>query len=157
MKNFDVFAAIDWSGAQNPVKTRAIALAIANAGSKAPHVMGHVWSRTTIADWIIDQANLDHRMLIGIDCNFSYSRQVTDRQFETPYQARDLWHLVDRVSQSEANYYAGPYWSDKRYKDLFWLSGTKEPGHELPLRETEKACYQAGLGRPESPNRKSVV
>ncbi len=151
MHNFDLFVGIDWSGAKAPVKTRAIALALAWQGCEAPHISGKTWSREMVADWIAALSQKNKRTLIGIDCNFGYSQIVGEKQFGVRYDYTDLWQAVEAANQNEPNYFAGGYWNHTQYKKHFWTDGKMPSGFEMPKRLTETACGEAGHGWPESP------
>ena len=149
VKNFDQFIAIDWTGARNPVVSKAIAVAVCQKNKTAPEILEGQWSRRRVADMIVELAQQSSRILIGIDCNFGYAQQTGLRQFGPDYDYSDLWQAVDESSHAEENYFAGPYWQG--HPDIFWMSGKMPPGFTMPRRVTEQLCGQAGYGWPESP------
>lgn len=151
MKNFDVFAGIDWSGAKAPIKTKSIALALAWSGTEAPHASGKIWSRQMVADWLIAMAEKGKRTLVGIDCNFGYAQEVGELQFGASYNYRDLWQAVEAANENEPNYFAGGYWGHSSYARYFWTDGKMKSGFKMPKRLTETTCGEGGYGWPESP------
>lgn len=151
MKNFDAYIGIDWSGAKQPLYTDAIALAIAEQGQTTPQLVQEKWSRTSVAEWLIEQAEGQKRLLVGIDCNFGYSEITGVVQFGKDYTASDLWNAVEDANKDEPNYFAGGYWTDEVHGKHFWISGKMPPAFAMPRRATETACGEDGLGWPESP------
>ena len=151
MKNFDLFVGIDWSGAKTPIKTKAIAVALAWKGREAPHISGKIWSREMVGDWIKSLATRDKRILIGIDCNFGYSQIIGEQQFGAYYTYADLWEAVEAANQNAPNYFAGGYWTHPNHQKYFWTQGKKPDDFDMPKRLTEILCGEAGYGWPESP------
>lgn len=149
VKNFDRFIAIDWTGARNPVVSKAIAVAACQKNKNAPEILEGPWSRHLVADMIAGLTQKSSRILIGIDCNFGYAHETGLRQFGPAYDHRDLWRAVDEASSAEDNYFAGPYWQS--HPKIFWTSGKMSAGFIMPRRVTELVCGQAGYGWPESP------
>ncbi|MBC7987202.1 MAG: hypothetical protein H7X93_11130 [Sphingomonadaceae bacterium] len=106
MRRFARFACLDWSGAKSQ-KQAGIALAIAGAGAKAPALVASEggWSREAALDWLRERAAEGADMLIGID--FSPALPFADKGAyfpgwaESPRDARSLWALVDRLSESD--------------------------------------------------------
>jgi hypothetical protein len=151
LKNFDLFVGIDWSGAQNPVVTKSIALAKAYRGDAAPVLEEGGWSRDKVASWLVNAAKSGKRILAGIDCNFGYSEIIGEKQFGADYTAKDLWAAVEAANYDHPNFFAGGYWTHKKHAAHFWTEGKRPDGFALPRRATEEACGQSGLGWPESP------
>lgn len=152
MKNFDEFVAIDWSGAQTPVKTKSISVALCWQGRAAPHLSGRLWSRTMVADWICSLVERkSKRTLVGIDCNFSYSAETCIKQFGPNSTVTDLWQAVEAANTDQPNYFAGGYWTHGSHARYFWTSGKKPEGFVMPRRLTEQVCGENGFGWPESP------
>lgn len=163
MISFTQFVAIDWSGAQYPQKTGAIAVAICDVKHKNIKAIspkyagfsGSQWSRHNIMDFIILLSQQSERTLIGIDCNFGYARSIGVRQFGPDYNFKTLWSAVEQTCCQNKDglnndFYAKAFWTHPHYKDDFWVQG-KQNGFKLHRRETEKACHKAGFGYPESP------
>ncbi len=151
MKNFDQFVGIDWSGAKSPINTKSIAVARGEQGQGAPILHPEIRSRTAVAEWIEGLAKIDKRILIGIDCNFGYAHSVVRKKLGAKAIAHDLWAEVDKVNQSQPNFFAGNFWTHQNYKSDFWTEGKMPDGFQMPKRQTEIMCADNGYGRPESP------
>lgn len=102
--DFDVYFAIDWSGAKGK-RHKGIAIAEAR-GNGQPRLVepGHVWSREEVGDWLIAQAEKEPS-LFGFD--FSFAPPIHDRgeylpgEPDVPNTAREFWAYVDRLSDDE--------------------------------------------------------
>ena len=151
MKNFDVFAGIDWSGAKSPINTKSIALATLNKGGKNLSLHHDIRSRKAVYDWIAQQIETGQRTLIGIDCNFGYAESVVRKHIGKGSNAFKLWQVVNQVNDNEPNFFAGNFWSQKPYDQDFWTEGKMPQGFTMPKRQTEIICAENGYGRPESP------
>ena len=96
--------AIDWSGAKGR-RHKGIAIAEARGGD-APRLVrpGHVWSRTEVADWLVDQAAREPT-LFGFD--FSFAPPIVERgeylpgEPGVPATAREFWAYVDARCEDE--------------------------------------------------------
>ena len=151
MKNFDCFIAIDWSGAKSPVNTRAIAVASIYRGASNINLIEGPWSRQKVADYIDDLITQNDRILIGIDCNFGYAKEIVQKQCGVKTNAFDLWATVENSCHVDPNFFAGGFWNHDRYKHDFWTSGKMPDGFQKPKRITETICGETGYGWPESP------
>ncbi len=102
---FERFAAIDWSGARGR-RHKGIAIAICKTGSEAPRLVrpDHVWSRTEVLDWLIEEAEASPT-LFGFD--FSFAPPIAERgeylpgEAGVPDDARRFWAYVDDRSRDE--------------------------------------------------------
>lgn len=152
MKNFDNFAAVDWSGALSPVMTRSIALAECTGGNDGPPRLDPaIRSRRQVADWIVARAKEGIRTLVGVDCNFGYSAETGALQFGADYSYLDVWRAVEDANTGNGNYFAGGYWTHHDYGRHFWTVGTRPEGFTMPRRLVERLCGESGHGWPESP------
>jgi hypothetical protein len=105
VSRFARFAAIDWSGAKGK-RHKGIAVALAEQGDKAPKLVrpGHVWSRTEVLDWLLEEA-AKAPTLFGFD--FSYAPPLLERgayfpgEAAPPGEAKALWAYVDRLCDDE--------------------------------------------------------
>jgi hypothetical protein len=105
MAEFQRFAAIDWSGAKGR-RHKGIALAVAEAGDKAPRLVPHVgpWSRIEVLEWLLRTA-AEAPTLYGFD--FSAAPPIAERgayfpgESAPPSNAKSLWAYVDRLCQDE--------------------------------------------------------
>ena len=101
---FDVFFAIDWSGAKGR-RHKGIAIAEAR-GDAAPRLLrpGHVWSREEVAGWLIKQA-VKEPSLFGFD--FSFAPPIHERgeylpgEPHVPRTAREFWAYVESRCDDE--------------------------------------------------------
>lgn len=100
LTRFARFAAIDWSGAKGS-RHKGIAIAVAEAAGGAPRLVrpDHVWSRTEVLDWLLNEA-AKAPTLFGFD--FSFAPPIAERgeylpgEPEVPATARAFWAYVDR-------------------------------------------------------------
>jgi hypothetical protein len=150
---FDRFIAIDWSGARGVYD--GVAVAECQAGVAGPVLLpppsGRRWTRTAIADWIVDQAGGADRLLVGIDCAFSLPFVTAAGYLPPGGGARDLWALVDRVAAGAPDFHGADFARHADYTADFWLRGPRPAGWVEPHREAEMACRRDGLGAPDSP------
>ncbi len=97
---FERFVAVDWSGAKG-VRHKGIAVAVCEA-EDAPYLVdapGGVWSRTGVADWLIEAAK-EKPALFGFD--FSFAPPFVARGGYLPGDAvpesgPDFWAYVERI------------------------------------------------------------
>jgi hypothetical protein len=102
---FERFAAIDWSGAKGK-RHKGIAVAVAEAGTASPRLVrpGHVWSRTEVLEWLLDEAAAAPT-LFGFD--FSFAPPIAERgeylpgEPDVPSTASEFWAYVDSRSDDE--------------------------------------------------------
>lgn len=68
LRQFDAFAAIDWSG-QAVARPAGLAVALALSGDAAPQLVTPTggWSRAAVVEWIADFAHQRASVLIGLD------------------------------------------------------------------------------------------
>jgi hypothetical protein len=102
---FARFAAIDWSGAKGK-RHKGIAVAMSGVGDAAPVLVrpGHVWSRTEVLDWLLEEA-ANAPTLFGFD--FSAAPPIAVRgeylpgEPNVPKEAKAFWAYVDAKSGDE--------------------------------------------------------
>lgn len=158
MRTFDNFVAIDWSGAR-AVHTKAIAVAEIPAEATEVRLIAEradgLWSRTAVAQWLIERAAQNARSamrtLVGIDANFSYGRGFFEQQLPNARDVGALWAYVEARAGGAANFSGDAIWRHPDLASLFWSSGQRPIDFRPAERLTEAACQQAGLGRPETP------
>ena len=105
LPTFSRFAAIDWSGAKGR-RHKGIAIAMAEAGDKAPRLVPHdgPWSRSEVLDWLLE-TSAQAPTLYGFD--FSYAPPIAERgayfpgEAAPPSEAKSFWAYVDRLCQDE--------------------------------------------------------
>jgi hypothetical protein len=106
MRRFTSFTCIDWSGA---IGAHPPGLAVASIGSEnAPalvHPMQQRWSRAAVRDWLLQLAETQADMLIGLDLSLGFPFIDQDAFFPewemSPTDARGLWALVETLSAGE--------------------------------------------------------
>ena len=98
---FERFVAIDWSGAKG---RRHKGIAVAEMRGVGPPMLvrpGHVWSRSEVADWLVEEAALEPT-LFGFD--FSFAPPFAERgaylpgETGVPETAREFWAYVDQCA-----------------------------------------------------------
>lgn len=104
---FTRFAAIDWSGAKG-AKQAGLAVATCEAGSAAPVLVtppGGRWSRPAVLDWLAEQADAGHAILIGLDLSPALPFVDEGAYFPgwpgSPPDAKRLWTLVDEACRAD--------------------------------------------------------
>jgi hypothetical protein len=103
-RKFTSYVAIDWSGAKG-ARQKGIAVAACVAGNKAPELVrpGHRWSRQDVLDWT--KHDLPDESLVGLDRTPGLPFDPADGYFpgwdRSPKNARDLWRLIDEVSNED--------------------------------------------------------
>ncbi|MGC4252294.1 MAG: hypothetical protein QM605_12755 [Sphingobium sp.] len=98
---FERFVAIDWSGAKG-ARHKGIAVGVCEAAGGPPvlaEAPSGIWSRTEVADWLIDAAK-EKPMLFGFD--FSFAPPFLARGGYLPGDAvpetgPDFWAYVDSI------------------------------------------------------------
>jgi hypothetical protein len=151
---FEQFIGIDWSGAEKPVKTNAIALASCSVSSLlAPVAIHSKLSRDDVFQYICELMRSRQKVLVGIDCNLGYARSVADETFGNDINYSELWRQVENLNIDNKNLFAGNVWKNPRYQDCFWTKGKQPDWFNLDKlrRITEKAAIEQSLGTPESP------
>jgi len=149
---FDHFVAIDWSGAVGP-RQPGIAVAMCRAGDDAPVLVrpGHIWSRTDVLDWLLD--DLPPETLVGLDLSTSFAFADCGAFFpgwdESPADARALWALVERICAADPNLAASSFVDHVEASRHFRRHGDRTgdlfPPGRGRLRVTEHAQRDQGL------------
>ncbi len=103
-RQFQRFAAIDWSGAKGG-RHKGIAVAVCAAGDDAPQLVERErpWSRHEVLEWLLSTAG-EAPTLFGFD--FSYAPPIVERGSyfpgdEVPNEARKFWAYVDELCEDE--------------------------------------------------------
>jgi len=104
-RRFSRTACIDWSGA---VGERHKGLAVATTEQSGPPKLVQQqtpWSRNDILRWLEDLIDCQADILIGLDFSFGFPFLDHGSYFPqwnaSPANAKDLWHLVDRICAQE--------------------------------------------------------
>jgi hypothetical protein len=157
---FQHFLAVDWSGAQSPMFTPAIAVAQASLQCqevricKAKEHPQKLWSRYTFAQSLIRWQKAlraqRQRALIGIDCNLSMAHSLYSPLLGLKSKAFDLWSYVEACCKKESNFCASEIWKNSSLSHVFWTHG-KKPQTQNFRRKTERICRDLKLGSPEDP------
>lgn len=124
MRQFSNFVAIDWSG-QNVARPKGLAVAHAGSGSAAPVLLAPDggWSRQAILDWLLNHAEAQTDMIIGLD--LSPSLPFIDKggyfpsAHTTPANAKSLWALVDELSAHDDHLSVNGFLSDPEFRRHF--------------------------------------
>jgi hypothetical protein len=112
IRSYQHFAAIDWSGAVG-VRQRGIAVALCGSGNAAPVLVrpGHVWSRTDVLAWLLEDMPAD--TLVGFDLSPAFPFADAGAYFpgwpESPKDARALWALVERICADDPHLEASAF------------------------------------------------
>lgn len=114
-RRFARFACIDWSGAKGAWQ-KGIALAICAQGDGAPRLLAPAdgrWSRRSMLDWLLRQADAEADMLIGVDFSAALPFADAGAYFPglagSPADARALWRHVDEVCADDPHLAASLY------------------------------------------------
>jgi hypothetical protein len=99
---FTRYAAIDWSGAKG-LRHKGIAVALCEAGAAAPQLIhprgGGFWSRTAVAQWLVEAA-AEAPTLFGFDFSFAppfVTRNAYLPGDDVPITGPDFWAYVDHI------------------------------------------------------------
>lgn len=124
--DFASFVAIDWSGAKGSCH-KGIAVASCEPGKAAPELVhpGHVWSRTEVLDWLLDELPADS--LVGMDLS-PFLPFVDHGAFfpgwdESPADAHGLWELVERIAADDPHLAATSFVDHDEAKHYFRRHG----------------------------------
>lgn len=115
MRSFSQFACIDWSGAVSH-RPAGIALAtIGEEGSPSLHAKTPHWSRRDILDWLLEQAERQSDILIGMDLSFGFPFADEGCFFPqwsgAPDNAKELWAFVDNICADDPHMAANSFLS----------------------------------------------
>jgi hypothetical protein len=151
---FDSYVAIDWSGASS-LYSPSIAIAeITHQSEKIELIRPtnhHLWSRTSVYEWILNKSQQGKRIFVGIDANFSYAHNVIKKQFPKTENAFEFWHHIELLCQNTENFYAHNIWQHPQLKEYFWTSGKMPENFFFHQRYTEHECITQKIGSPENP------
>ena len=152
MARFGHFVAIDWSGAVGP-RQPGIAVATCGADDNAPVLVrpGHIWSRTDVLDWLLNE--LPRETLVGLDLSTSFAFADYGAFFpgwdDSPANARALWALVESICADDPNLSAGSFVDHDQASRHFRRHGARTgdlfPPGRGRLRVTEQAQRDQGL------------
>ena len=150
--HFSNFVAIDWSGAVG-VRQPGIAVAMCAVGNQAPALVrpGHIWSRTDVLDWLLD--DLPAETLVGLDLSTSFAFADCGAFFpgwnESPADARALWALVESICADDPHLSANSFVDHPQASRHFRRHGDRTgdlfPPGRGRLRVTEGAQREQGL------------
>lgn len=113
MRRFSRFACIDWSGAIGEFPS---GLALASIGYEgAPELIGPEkrWSRQAVLEWLIECADAQVDMLIGLDLSLGFPFVDQGTFFPewegSPADARALWALIDSLCADDRHLAANSF------------------------------------------------
>ncbi len=149
---FAHFAAIDWSGAVGP-RQPGIAVAVCGQGQAAPMQVrpGHIWSRTEVLDWLLNDLPAD--TLVGMDLGPAFPFADHGAYFpgwaDSPAEAKALWAFVDSICFEDTNLAASGFVDHleaaRHFRRHGGRTGEHFPAGRGRLRVTEVAQQRAGL------------
>ena len=126
MRDFANFACVDWSGAVGE-RHAGIAVAICRAGDEVPALVprDRRWSRRDVLDWVLRDMPAD--TLVGFDLGMSLPFVDEGAFFpgwnRSPPDARELWALVENMSDSAAHLSVGGFVDDPQVARYFRRHG----------------------------------
>lgn len=103
LRIFTNVAVIDWSG-QAVARPSGLAMAHARNDSAAPGLLRPAggWSRQAILDWLLDHAQAETDIVIGLDLSPALPFVDCGAYFpdwdRSPVDAKSLWRLVDHIA-----------------------------------------------------------
>lgn len=147
--SFDTFVAIDWSGAKG-VRHRGIAVAVAEAGDRAPRPVAPPspagWARGEVADFL---EGLPGRVLAGFDFSFAppfVARGAYLPGLATADDGPGFWRHVDALSD-DADYGAAGFMAGAA-RPHFWMGAADgRKADFLHWRVCELAFNAGGGGK----------
>ena len=154
MRRFEHFACVDWSGA-NIARPPGIAVAAVDPSSPAALIEREGgWSRAEILDWLRGLACVNTDILIGFDLSMALPFVDEGSYFpgwrDSPADARALWALVDRLSESDAHLAVPSFLSHPQIHRHFrhggGVVGDLFPGGAGRLRVVERHQRLTGQG-----------
>lgn len=156
MNNFDLFLAVDWSGANSGYRN-GLAVAGCEPGNGGPFVIrpevGPLWTRKGIIKFL-NETRKTRKILCGFDFSFAAPFLDKGEYFpKTPIRASNahgLWRAVENLTDHEPDLYAGSLVRTEPFRQLFQYPKFKGARYEPRLRKTELACHQQKLGRAET-------
>jgi hypothetical protein len=105
MRYFHQAACVDWSGA---LGERPPGIAVASAIQGLPPSLiraDHRWSRQDVMEWILDLANAQTDIIIGLDLSFGFPFLDENSYFpgwpQSPGGARRLWMMIDNLCEQD--------------------------------------------------------
>jgi hypothetical protein len=152
---FDKFIAIDWSGAAGQYD--GIAVAICRLGKNSPQLVeppSKRWTRVAITDWLKNQLDGKHRLLIGLDFAFGFPFEPTGGYLGGFAHGIDdifgLWSLIEKKTCGDPDFGCLRFIRDRDYKRLFWTAGSRPKDWINSKRRTELDCAEATGTRPDT-------
>jgi hypothetical protein len=148
---FTRFAVADWSGAKGS-RHGGIALALCESGDDAPRLIAppnRAWSRTEIADWMIEQGD---NILIGFDFSFAPPKETRGAYLPgdvTPDSAKPFWAYVDQICQDE-DLGAASFVEQHHRRHFYFGAADGIKADYMHLRACEAHYNAGGGGKPSS-------
>ncbi len=152
VRHFSHFIAIDWSGAKGS-RHKSIAMAVAHADGGPPVLVDRKsgWSREEVFEVLRDE--LPDNSLVGFDLGISLPFADHSAFFpgwqETPWNAEQLWELIETICAEEEDFAAGTFVDHPKAQHYFRRHGGREGKHfgggRGRFRVTEHAQAEQGL------------
>ena len=147
MRRFSRFACIDWSGAVGEFPS---GLALASIGHEgAPELIGpdKRWSRQAILEWLLECADAQEDILIGLDLSFGFPFLDHGSFFpewdDSPADARALWALIDQICADDRHLAANSFLAHSEAR-THRLPGTG--GFPQPVALRQPVTVPVGVG-----------
>lgn len=131
MRKFARFACIDWSG-QAVARPKGLAVAECARGDAAPRLIARAsgWSRENVLDWLLEQAESDADLIVGLDLSpalpFAEPGGYFPGSGHQPRDARALWKLIDETCAEEPHLGASSFADHSDFAPHFRRHGGRE-------------------------------
>lgn len=156
VRRFDLFACIDWSGAKGE-RQKGIAVAVGGAHDRPPDLIERRWSRPAVLDWLLDHADRQTSMLIGIDFSAAFPFVDSGAYFpgwsDSPADARALWRQVDAICTADPHLSATSFLAHAEARRYFFDGRTRGDRYGSAngrYRVVEQMCRDGGMGSATS-------
>jgi hypothetical protein len=123
MRRFSRFASVDWSGALGRFPP---GLALAEIGEEGPPKLiggDQRWSRQAVLDWLLQLAERDDDIVIGLDLSLGFPFIDQGAFFpewaDSPAEAKALWTLIDRLCAGDPHLSAPSFLSHREARRHF--------------------------------------
>jgi hypothetical protein len=111
-RRFTRFACIDWSGAKGEWQ-KGIAVAVSDGPGTTPTLLDRRWSRAGVLDWLLDHADRQSDLLVGIDFSTAFPFLDAGAYFpgwtDSPPDAPALWAQVDALCATDPHLETGAF------------------------------------------------
>ncbi len=151
---FDRFAVADWSGAKGS-RHRGIALATCARGDGAPALVDppdRWWSRTAVADWVLERPAAGERWLVGFDFSFAPPWRAAGYLpgLDAPDRPHAFWRWLDRRAAAEPDGGAGAWMAGPARRHFYFGAADGEKARFLVSRACEARLRASGGTKPST-------